>query len=53
MYVIDQNIFTNETRKVLYYVFRTWRKHPKTGEVLWAKDYGLRAWRIPIYAPGR
>jgi hypothetical protein len=38
------------TGKVLYYIFRAWRRHPKTGEVMWARDYGFRAWRIPIYA---
>jgi len=30
------------------YVYRAWRRHPKTGEKLWARDYGLRAWRIPV-----
>jgi len=41
---------TNESnRKAAYYIFRAWRRHPQTGEILWAKDYGLRAWRIPIY----
>ncbi len=36
--------------KVAFYIFRAWRKHPDTGEKLWAKDYGLHAWRIPVYA---
>lgn len=30
------------------FVFRAWRTCPKTGERLWAKDYGLKAWRIPV-----
>jgi hypothetical protein len=38
----------DSARSVLYYIFRAWRKHRQSGEVLWAKDYGLRAWRIPI-----
>jgi hypothetical protein len=43
--------FPEENRgKVIGYIFRAWRRHPKTGEKLWAKDYGLRAWRIPIFA---
>jgi len=48
--MIDEISGRDSTKKVLYYVFRTWRRHPKTGEVLWARDYGRRAWRIPIYA---
>jgi len=31
------------------YIFRPWRKCPKTGERLYAKLYGLRAW--PILVP--
>lgn len=34
--------------KARYYIFRPWRR-TKDGQVLWAKDYGLKAWRIPIY----
>ncbi len=37
-------------RRVIGYVYRAWRHHPQSGEVLWAKDYGLQAWRIPVYA---
>lgn len=29
-------------------IFRPWRRDPKTGEKLWAKDYGLKAWPIPV-----
>ncbi|BBF94211.1 hypothetical protein [Blastochloris tepida] len=29
------------------YVFRPWRKLPD-GRILWARAYGLRAWKIPI-----
>lgn len=32
------------------YIYRAWRRDPKTGKVLWAKDYGLKAWRIPVPA---
>ncbi len=34
------------------FVFRPWRRCPRTGEKLWAKDYGLKAWRIPISESG-
>lgn len=34
--------------KARYYIFRAWRR-TKDGVVLWAKDYGLKAWRIPVY----
>lgn len=40
---------TEDDQEVDHYIFRAWRKHPKTGEILWAKKYGLRAWRIPVY----
>lgn len=33
---------------VLYYIYRASRKS-KDGSVLYAKDYGFKAWRIPIY----
>ena len=33
------------------FVFRAWFRHPKTGEKIWAKNYGYRAWRIPVRAP--
>lgn len=46
----ENNNKKGEDRKVLYYIFRTRRRDSKTGEVLHAKDYGLKAWRIPIYA---
>lgn len=29
-------------------IFRPWRIAPKTGEKLWARDYGLKAWPIPV-----
>jgi hypothetical protein len=29
-------------------IFRPWRRDPKTGAILWAKNYGLRAWAIPV-----
>ena len=36
-----------DKRKPVGYIFRTWRM--ANGQKLWAKDYGLKAWRIPIY----
>ena len=30
------------------FVFRPWRRCPHTGRKLWAKQYGLKAWRIPV-----
>ena len=29
-------------------IFRPYKTNPKTGEVMWARDYGLRAWPIPV-----
>lgn len=29
-------------------IFRPWKINPKTGEKMWAKHYGLKAWPIPI-----
>lgn len=29
-------------------VFRQSRKHPKTGQILYARDYGKKAWFIPV-----
>lgn len=31
-----------------YGVFRPYRKDPRTQQILWAKNYGLRAWFIPV-----
>lgn len=31
------------------YIFRPWRKDPKTGKTLYASSYGLKAW--PILVP--
>lgn len=36
-----------EGRQVAYYIFRS--KMTVNGVVLYAKDYGLKAFRIPIY----
>lgn len=36
------------------FIFRPWRKDSKSGEILWAKNYGLKAWKIPVdpdYSP--
>lgn len=30
------------------FIFRPWRRCPKTGAILWAKTYGLKAWKIPV-----
>lgn len=29
-------------------IFRPWRIDRKTGDKLWARDYGLKAWPIPV-----
>ncbi|WP_433921655.1 hypothetical protein [Paenibacillus taichungensis] len=29
-------------------IFRAWRRHPKTNQILWAKNYGKKAWFIPL-----
>lgn len=31
-----------------YGIFRAWRKHPKSQQVLWARTYGKKAWFIPL-----
>ena len=36
-----------DSRPVAYYIFRT--KMTVNGVTLYAKDYGLKAFRIPIY----
>jgi len=36
-----------DKRKPVGYIFRTWIT--RNGVKVWAKDYGLKAWRIPIY----
>lgn len=30
------------------YIYRPWRINPRTGEKIWAKAYGKRAWPIPV-----
>lgn len=34
--------------RVAYYIFRAWFE--RNGVRYWARDYGYKAWRIPIYA---
>lgn len=29
-------------------IFRPWRKHHKTQQILWARNYGFKAWFIPL-----
>lgn len=29
-----------------YYIYRAWKIDPRTGEKMWAKDHGLKAWKI-------
>lgn len=38
---------STDTRKPCGYIFRTWIT--VGGQRLYAKDYGYKAWRIPIY----
>ncbi len=33
------------------FIYRPWRRDPRTGALLWARNYGLRAWRIPVSSP--
>lgn len=33
------------------YIFRPYRICPKSGEKLWAKAYGKKAWKIPVLEP--
>ena len=46
--MVKQCFPKNSDNQPTLYVYRPWRRNPKTGKVLWAKDYGLKAWRIPI-----
>ena len=32
----------------IIYIFRPWRTNPVTKEREYAKDFGFRAWRIPV-----
>ena len=43
----QMNTDGRDTRPVAYYIFRT--KMTVHGVTLYAKDYGLKAFRIPIY----
>jgi len=45
----DFQLDSEGDEEVDHYIFRAWRRNPKTGEILWARKYGLRAWRIPVY----
>lgn len=36
-------------RTVVGYIFRPYRELPD-GRLLWARNYGLKAWRIPVYS---
>lgn len=27
-------------------IYRAWKLDPRTGEKMWAKDHGLKAWKI-------
>lgn len=33
-------------------IFRPWRRYPHTNQILWARDYGKRAWRM-VVKPGK
>ncbi|WP_375631750.1 MULTISPECIES: hypothetical protein [unclassified Bartonella] len=39
---------TQKFKESKTYVFRTWRRCPYTGQKLYAKHYGRKAWRIPL-----
>ena len=34
------------------YIYRAWRRCPHTGRKVWAKEHGLRAWRIRVDGDG-
>lgn len=36
------------TDKKQKFIYRPYRKDPSTGKLIWAKNYGYKAWRIPI-----
>lgn len=38
----------SQAKRIVGYIYRAWRLD-KAGNRLYARDYGLRAWRIPIY----
>jgi hypothetical protein len=40
-------ILTQPGRKPRFFIFRAW--YERLGVRYWAKDYGYKAWRIPIY----
>lgn len=39
---------TRRYRRIVGYIFRPW--FVRNGVKYWARDYGRKAWRIPIYA---
>ena len=43
----EQTMHLPDKQKPVGYIFRTWIT--VKGEKGYAKDYGLKAWRIPIY----
>ena len=36
-------------KKLKGYIFRAWRYAKDGTTELWARDYGYKAWRIPVY----
>ncbi len=42
------HVKNNPSHEVAYYIYRATRK-TADGSILYARDYGLKAWRIPIY----
>ena len=35
-------------RAGITYIYRPYRRNPKTGVIMWARDYGRKAWKIPV-----
>ncbi len=33
---------------IVAYIYRPYRRNPKTGAIMWARDYGRKAWKIPV-----
>lgn len=46
--VVTDNQLPLSEQQGVRYVFRPWRRDPRTGAKIWAKTYGLKAWRIPV-----
>lgn len=46
--VVHMNKDAPKQRRVQRYIYRPWVTQ-KDGTKKWARDYGKKAWRIPVY----